>query len=231
MAVEYQRETAALDTVVPLSPTAGALTDILSKAAGARTFDKATDSLEMLSDKAGAYTGDGGAAADDSVKAELDLIKAKTDTITGAAVSSASATTTGIIAEDSAMGTGTPNVVTVASTTTANNFGSWVEVDASVSADSWLCSIIVTPTDHVGLDINTVIEIGTGAAGSEVSKIRFSFLIEVITAAGVHIPFQFSLPIPIKVASGTRIAARVSDSEAAINNYGLSVQYYQTIET
>ena len=50
MAEEYQRETTALDTVVPLSPTAGALTDILSKAAGARTFNKATDSFEAIAD-------------------------------------------------------------------------------------------------------------------------------------------------------------------------------------
>ena len=50
MAEEYHRETTALDTVVPLSPTAGALTDILSKAAGARTFNKATDSFEAIAD-------------------------------------------------------------------------------------------------------------------------------------------------------------------------------------
>jgi hypothetical protein len=40
----------SLDTIVPATPTAGALTDILSKAAGGNTFDKATDSLEALAD-------------------------------------------------------------------------------------------------------------------------------------------------------------------------------------
>lgn len=40
----------ALNTIVPASPTAGSLNDILSKAAGGNTFSKATDSLEALSE-------------------------------------------------------------------------------------------------------------------------------------------------------------------------------------
>lgn len=40
----------ALNTIVPASPTAGSLNDILSKAAGGNTFNKATDSLEALAD-------------------------------------------------------------------------------------------------------------------------------------------------------------------------------------
>lgn len=42
---------AALNTIVPASPTAGSVNDILSKAAGANTFDKSTDSLEALRDR------------------------------------------------------------------------------------------------------------------------------------------------------------------------------------
>ncbi len=43
----------ALNTIVPASPTAGSLNDMLSKAAGGNTFVKATDSLEAISDKLG----------------------------------------------------------------------------------------------------------------------------------------------------------------------------------
>ncbi len=59
------------------------LSKFLSKVAGGDTssYDETTDSLEMLSDKLGAYTGDGGASADDSVKAELDLIHTDVDGI------------------------------------------------------------------------------------------------------------------------------------------------------
>jgi hypothetical protein len=38
----------ALNTIVPASPTVGSLNDILSKAAGGNTFNKATDSLESI---------------------------------------------------------------------------------------------------------------------------------------------------------------------------------------
>lgn len=41
----------ALDTQVPAAPVAGSLDDILSKTSGGNTFDKATDSLEALSNK------------------------------------------------------------------------------------------------------------------------------------------------------------------------------------
>ena len=219
----------ALNTIVPASPTAGSINDFLSKAAGGNTFVKATDSAEMLSDKIGAYTGDGGVGADDSVKAELDLIKANTDTIAASPVSTASGTTTGVIVEDGA--TGTPNVVVLASSASANTFGGWIQIDASVSANSWICSVLVTPTHQVDVDMNAVVEIGTGAAASEAAKIRFSFTVEVVTNVGTRNPFQFVLPIPIKVASGVRIAARISDDEAVANNYNTSVQYYQSLET
>jgi len=52
----------ALNTIVPASPTAGSINDILSKAAGGNTFDKATDSLEAISDKVGTPVNAGGTA-------------------------------------------------------------------------------------------------------------------------------------------------------------------------
>ena len=200
MAEEYQRETTALDTIVPLSPTAGALTDILSKAAGSRTFDKATDSLE-------------------SIKDAIDTISTP--------VSTTSATTNGVIVEDGT--SGTPNIVALASSATANTFGAWVEVDASVSADSWIKAITVTHSHNN--TVSFVIEIGIGGAGSEATKIRFSGYLRYASIAGFVVPTVYNLSIPIKVASGTRIAARVSDSYAAENSFKVGVQYYQSIET
>jgi hypothetical protein len=72
-----------LNTVVPLAPVAGSLNDILSKASGAKTYLPATDSLEALSDKLGGFSGDGGAAQDDSAKAALDLLHTLIDNIEG----------------------------------------------------------------------------------------------------------------------------------------------------
>lgn len=42
--------------------------------AGGGVLDNSTDSLEAISDKMGAFSGDGGAAQDDSAKASLDLV-------------------------------------------------------------------------------------------------------------------------------------------------------------
>jgi hypothetical protein len=55
---------------------------LMSKSADpvATSFDNRTDSLEMLSDKLGGFSGDGGANQDDSVKASLDLAHTDLDT-------------------------------------------------------------------------------------------------------------------------------------------------------
>jgi hypothetical protein len=62
----------ALDTIIPAAPTAGSLNDILSKASGGNTFDKATDSLEALRDIIDTYN-----TAD---QADLDAILEDTGT-------------------------------------------------------------------------------------------------------------------------------------------------------
>jgi len=71
----------------PDSPAAESIVSyILSKAATAVTtsYDNTTDSLEMLSDKAGGFSGDGGAAQDDSAKASLDLAHTDIDVLLAA---------------------------------------------------------------------------------------------------------------------------------------------------
>ena len=47
--------------------------------ATASTYDNVTDSQEMISDKLGGFSGDGGAVSDDSVKASLDLLQTHAD--------------------------------------------------------------------------------------------------------------------------------------------------------
>ncbi len=54
---------------------------VLSVAADVTTFDCRTDSLEVISDKLGAYTFDGGADDEDTIMAHLDLINTAVDTI------------------------------------------------------------------------------------------------------------------------------------------------------
>lgn len=57
------------------------VSNILSKTSDTSSYSPTTDSLEMLSDKAGGFSGDGGANQDDSVKASLDLAHTDLDAI------------------------------------------------------------------------------------------------------------------------------------------------------
>ena len=216
----------ALNTAVPASPTADSLNDIMSKAAGGNAFDKATDSLEMISDKVGAYAGTSGAGATESVKAELDLVKAKTDTIV---VSVIGTTTAGTIVQDTT--TGTPDIVNVTTSASANTFGSWATIDASAAADVWISHVTITPRMGTTATVTFTycVEIGTGAA--PVAKIRFSGYVEQVSTAGIIGSMVFSLSIPIKVASGTAISARASDSGTDDIIFAVGVSYYLGLET
>jgi len=141
--------------------------------------------------------------------------------------SSASATTNGVIVQD---GTdGTPNIVYVGSSATANTFGNWVELDAATDADSWLC--IVTNIYPATSNYNVLLEIGTGAAGNEVTKVRLSYRYGRDSEVGLFPPVIFNLPIPIKIASGTRIAARAATSAASAMDMAVSICRYQSLET
>lgn len=134
-------------------------------------------------------------------------------------------TDTGTIVEDTT--TGIPKIVSVNTAAGANTFGAWVEFDTAVSADSYVCSIMVS--GDFAADIrNYCVELGVGANGSEVTKVRFSFRTLQITNEGIANPaVVYTLSIPIKVASGLRIALRMSCSLGGAVGRGISVQYYQ----
>jgi len=143
-------------------------------------------------------------------------------------VSLASTTETGVIVEDTAAGT--PKLTSISSSATVNTFGAWVEHDASVSADSWIAIITILRYTS-GKGPGAVLEIGVGAGGSEVTKIRLSHKWMYDTDSGYQTPAVFSLPIPIKIASGVRIAARIADDFAEVVAYRISISYYQGLET
>jgi len=118
--------------------------------------------------------------------------------------------------------TGTPDVVTATSSATANTFGSWVTVDASAAADCWISHITVLPAT-ADEACNWCIEIGTGA--SPAAKIRLSGGLTTVSAAGHDMSIPFAITYPVKVASGTAISVRASDSHASANNYSIGVSF------
>lgn len=135
-------------------------------------------------------------------------------------------TSAGIIAQYGAAGT--PSVTAATNAASANTFGSWAQVIASTAADLWLCSVSVASVDaQIVAGVTFVIEVGTGAGGAESTNIRFSS--SFAEAAFLH-PIIFTLPIPIKVAAGTRVAVRAANSTSDLVTYNVGLSYYTGLE-
>jgi len=200
---------------------AGGLLDFLSKILeiSEGSGDRTTDSNEAISNKIGT-------PADTDVSTDIANVQTAVDGIT-VIPSEASTTTTGTIISDSAAGVGTPEVQSVTSSATANTFGSWVTMDASASADIQI-AIITVAAGNTGAAHDIVIEIGTGAGPT--TKMRIPFHMDYSTSAGYTNPIVFTLPIPIKVASGVSISARISDGSASAKPYKVSLAYYTGLE-
>lgn len=93
-------------------------------------------------------------------------------------------------------------------------YGSWTQLIASTSEDVLLWLVVIDPPTWGGTE-RSVTSIGTGAAAAEVEVL---VLPTRYVAAG-H-PIYFSLPVPILIPSGTRIAARMTiDGTSAGTGY------------
>lgn len=109
---------------------------------------------------------------------------------------------------------GSPNFVNVSSAVTltantaAHTKGSWSQVVASTSANVSFLWVRVSSVNTAGANTATLIDLATGASGSETA---FASNIAVGGASGVGAAGLQSIifGIPIKIASGTRIAARI----------------------
>lgn len=98
------------------------------------------------------------------------------------------------------------SIVTVTANSTAHTKGSWTQLIASTTADASYIVIDAGDVSSSGVNTATLLDIGTGASGSE------SALIENIAIGGAaRLAFRaaFAFGVPIKIASGTRIAARI----------------------
>lgn len=134
----------------------------------------------------------------------------------------ASVTETGKILEDTT--SSVPKITTVLSDPNINVFGAWTTHDASLAVDSWIASITAKKPLITG---EHVIELGIGAAGSEVPIVRWSFA----SGEDVELTVVLPLPIPIKVPVGTRLSIRAADNKAGNNWHLFGVNYYQGLET
>lgn len=92
--------------------------------------------------------------------------------------------------------------------TTAHTKGAWSQVIASTSADVSFLWVRASAFDADATNVASLIDLGTGASGSEVA---FASNIAVGGASSVGSATLQSIifGIPVKIASGTRIAARM----------------------
>jgi hypothetical protein len=96
--------------------------------------------------------------------------------------------------------------VTITANSSAHTKGSWSQLIASSSANASLVWVRVSNVVSNGNNTATLLDIGTGASGSEaalIENIAVGGAVATISQAG------YVFAVPIKVASGTRISARI----------------------
>jgi hypothetical protein len=102
--------------------------------------------------------------------------------------------------------------VTLTANSSAHTFGAWVQIVASTDDES--CAIMYGVTGVAASATNTasVVDIGVGPAGSEVSLMQIP--------VGAHT--QYAAIIPIKIPKGSRVSARLQ----SIVTGGKTCQFY-----
>jgi hypothetical protein len=109
---------------------------------------------------------------------------------------------------------GSPNLinasslVTLTANTAAHTKGSWSQVIASTSANVSFLWVRVTSINTAGANTATLIDLATGASGSEVA-FASNIAVGGASAVGGGGLQSIIFGIPAKIASGTRIAARI----------------------
>lgn len=103
---------------------------------------------------------------------------------------------------------GTPNsAVNVTASSTIHTKGAWAQLIASTSAEIGLLSLQVSGLAQTNVETSCLIDLATGASGSEV------VFAENIAVGGARVLGDSSsnivaIPLPVRIPSGTRIAAR-----------------------
>lgn len=100
---------------------------------------------------------------------------------------------------------------TVTASATPHTKGAWTQLVASTAAETAIIALTVTDIQAVATETSTLIDVATGAAGSEVA------IAENIAVGGAAVPgtgvarifLGCVLPLPIRVSAGTRLSVRI----------------------
>ena len=121
-----------------------------------------------------------------------------------------------------------PSATTVTASSTAHTKGGWSELISSTSGDSSLLHLIVSGIVTAATNTATLLDIGTGAA-----------MAETVIAGNIAVGSAGSnlvIPIPIKIPSGTRVAARIQSvvtggKTAVVSPTFVNAGDYATVQT
>jgi hypothetical protein len=98
------------------------------------------------------------------------------------------------------------NKTTVTANTSAHTKGAYSEIIASTSANASLLVIVVQDISASSIASATLLDIATGASGSETNIVSDLAVGGALTTTG---PIGLSVEVPFRIASGTRISARI----------------------
>jgi hypothetical protein len=98
------------------------------------------------------------------------------------------------------------SLVTVTADTAAHTKGSYSELIASTSANAGLLVLMVQDISVASTNTATLIDVATGASGSEAAIISNLAVGGALTTTG---PTGVAVSVPLKIPSGTRISARI----------------------
>ena len=100
--------------------------------------------------------------------------------------------------------------------------GLWTEIVPAntITEPFWLLAVCWQVSAY-----ESILEIGTGASGSEVEIANISSKILYLTAVGFASARPISLNTKIKVAANTRISVRCADASIAINTHYVKLSY------
>lgn len=95
--------------------------------------------------------------------------------------------------------------VTVTANSTAHTKGSWTQIIASTAEAATLLVVTVSGVASAGVNTATLLDIAVGGAGSE------SAIVSNIPIGGAvgGLGAGYTIPLPVAVASGARISARI----------------------
>jgi hypothetical protein len=129
---------------------------------------------------------------------------------------------------DTASGTSLGSATVSSDSGSANTYGSWAQIIASTAAESYITELGITlPASNtpIASDGPMTLQLGTGAAASEVVKYERLIPFAAYTAGTVYL---IKLDAPFRVTASKRVAARLKGARTAtvdvvVAVYGLPI--------